>query len=122
MTRSRRAPAAGLVPLSSGVTLGSPGGGERTWHARLFLSEDRAHQVAVLDADCMGSRPVIHARAGLEVMLPPPSTPSQLKKDQLLRGFERAERVGRRGWELALPADELGCICAGVGASRRLRG
>ena len=57
----------------------------------------------MLDADCMGSRPVIHARAGLEVVLPPPSTPSQLKKDQLLRGFERAERVDRR-WADVGPA------------------
>ena len=89
---------------------GSPGGGEPPWHRRSSWSRQGPSCSRWLDANCMGTSPVLHARAGLEAMLSPPLTPSQLKEDQLLRGFGRAERVDRRGRKLALPAGVLGRI------------
>ena len=71
--------AAGLFRARQLRQAGSPGGGEPPWHPRSSWSRQGPSCSRWLDANCMGTSPVLHARAGLEAMLSPPFTPSQLK-------------------------------------------
>ena len=53
------------VPLQWRHTV-SPGGGEPPWHhSKVLIREQGPSGSRRLDANCMGLRPVIHARAGL---------------------------------------------------------